>query len=53
MKIVAKQNPLSIHDETTQVLHGEDSHSNLHSVEWRSSSHHSTSHLQTAWNCSI
>jgi len=37
VKIVARtQNPLSSQDECTQVLRGEISHSNLHSVHWHS-----------------
>jgi len=37
MKVVARtQNPLSSQDESTQMLLGEISHSNLHSVDWHS-----------------
>jgi len=37
VKIVARtQNPLSSQDESTQMLRGEISHSNLHSVGWHS-----------------
>jgi len=37
VKIIAgTQNPLSSQDEFTQMLSGEISYSNLHSVEWHS-----------------